>query len=200
MDHNFIHEEEIQLREGLLWENRAEAESEHKLVFQVRNVREEEFNKFLLEIGDPSSEKFGQEVTPDVIFEMTKNREGEQIIVDYLRSGGARITTQEPGFITSAAPIRVWNNLLKADFHMVHTGKPHLSVPRTRTYSLPKHVAHHVDMVLYTVQIPLLIDPLEEPAFTAIFTNSTSLNTDEFSATIMQQPDSEGQDISLLEL
>lgn len=198
---NFIHEEEIQYREALTWEHQADAELEHRLVFQVKQAKRAEFEKLLLDIGNPESERFGMEVTADMIHSMTKNPEGEDIIVDYLRAGGVRITTQEPGFITAAAPVRVWNDILRADFRMVHSGKPHLSVPRTRTYSLPSNVAQHVEMVLNTVQLPLLVDLEEEPAFTAQFSNSTSLSTDEFSATILQTSEMyDGDDAALLEL
>lgn len=186
LEHNFIHEAELQYREGLTWEGRAHSDLEHKLVFQVKN-RMEEFQKLLQQIGDPESERYGETVTDDVIFQLMKNPEGERIIVNYLESAGVRITTQAPGYITAAAPVRVWNDLLKADFHMVHTGQSHLAVPRTRVYHLPTYVANHVDMVLNTVQIPILQDASDPPAFTAVFSNSTSLDTDEFSATVIQK-------------
>jgi hypothetical protein len=187
IDHPLMEDSDILYRKGLTWERKADAELEHLLVFQVKNGNSAELEKLLLEIGNPESSRFGEQITPEALFALTKNAEGEEIIANFLRNGGARITTQSPGLISAAAPVRLWNSLLQADFHMVHTGKAHLSVPRTRTYHLPRKVAAHVDMVRNTVQIPILQDENEPPVFTAIYTNATSLETEEFSATVTRK-------------
>jgi subtilase family serine protease len=157
----------------LQWDERVPGETEHEVVFYVKNLRRKELEDMLIEISNPLSPKYGQYLSHDEIQTMMQNPEGEEVLRDYILSHGGRITGQPNSIqLHATAPISAWESAFNCQFHYVHRGNRGTQVARTKEYFLPDHVAKHVDMVMNTVQTPVIMDT--GPVITAQPLNLTS--------------------------
>jgi len=145
------------------WGDRVPGNEEHECTIYVRNTRSDELVEILKQTSDPKSSRYGKHLSKSEVDAMTRNPEGEQVIIDYLTSHGIRITSQNPTTMKAVGTIEQWETALNTQFFHVQRGDipSHLPgaqrVVRARQYFLPRSVAAHVDMILGTVQLPIRV-------------------------------------------
>lgn len=159
------HPPETQRAETALnWGDRVHNAEEHRCTIYLKNVRSDELVDILMQTSDPKSSRYGKHLSHAEVEAMTRNPEGEQVIIDYLTSHGIRVVSQNPTTITAVGTVGQWEQALNAQFFRVQRSdvpSSHLpgvqTMVRAHEYFLPKNVAAHVDMIMGTVRLPFSI-------------------------------------------
>ena len=143
----------------------------HDVVFVVQQKNMDILTRLLLDVSDPSSEKYGNHLSKEEIDDLTYNGDSHQIVMAYLNSVGAEVVLVECSgeLIRARAQISLWETILDTEFHHFshknsmdgidaandETGTlDERTFIRTEKYSVPISLDDHVAFVLNTVQIP----------------------------------------------
>ena len=143
----------------------------HDVVFVVQQKNMDILTQLLLDVSDPSSEKYGNHLSKEEIDDLTFNGDSHQIVMAYLNSVGAEVVLVECSgeLIRARAQISLWERILDTEFHSFsHKNSMHevdaandetgtldeRTFIRTEKYSVPMSLDDHVAFVLNTVQIP----------------------------------------------
>lgn len=145
---------------ALNWGDRVHNAEEHRCTIYVKNTRSDELVDILKQTSDPKSSRYGKHLSHAEVEAMTRNPEGEQVIIDYLTPLGIRVASQNPTTISAVGTVGQWEHALNTQFFRVQrTGgdtASHLpgapTLVRAHEYFLPKNVAAHVDMIMGTVR------------------------------------------------
>ena len=142
----------------------------HDVVFIVKQNNVDELKQLLLEVSDPSHEKYGKHMTSDEIAAFTANPNSHKLIVEYVKSIGATIVSESryEDYVTARAPLSVWEKTFDTKFQTYShnpesrddTGlfdrRINLEFVRSKEYSIPSSLDEHVSFVMNTVQIPMV--------------------------------------------
>ena len=148
------------LRDDLVRGGRLHNDHVHEVIFMVHQKNMEDLKRILDDVSDPLSRNYGKHMTREQVVEMTANPEGRDATVAYLHSMGATVVSETlcGEYITAAASISVWEEVLQTEFFTFHQtqldGKV-LSMVRAEGYSIPFELHPHVMHVLHTVDMPL---------------------------------------------
>ena len=148
------------LRDDLVRGGRLHNDHVHEVIFMVHQKNMEDLKRILDDVSDPLSRNYGKHMTREQVVEMTANPEGRDATVAYLHSMGATVVSETlcGEYITAAASISVWEEVLQTEFFTFHQtqldGKV-LSMVRAECYSIPFELHPHVMHVLHTVDMPL---------------------------------------------
>jgi tripeptidyl-peptidase-1 len=128
----------------------------HKLLFCVKQRNLPELASTLESISNPSSSDFRQYLTYDQIGNLINNTEGTSAVVNWLTSAGVKILEVTPRgeYISASAPVSLWSKLLDTEFYTLKHLSSDTRLSRCNSYSLPHHIATHVQSVAYTTQLP----------------------------------------------
>ena len=146
-------------RSDILKQSRMSNDYNHEVVFVIKQKNMEELTRFLHDVSDPLSDKYGQHMTRTGVAELTSNPEGRNSVLEYLNATGATIISETLGseYITAAAPMSVWEEMFDCEFYMFHQMREDMTIKefvRTETYSLPAILDNHVESVFNTVDMP----------------------------------------------
>jgi tripeptidyl-peptidase I len=148
------------IRDDLVRGGRLHNDHVHEVIFMVHQRNMEDLKSILDDVSDPLSRNYGKHMTREQVVEMTANPEGRDATVAYLHSMGATVVSETlcGEYITAAASITVWEEVLQTEFFTFHQtqldGKV-LSMVRAEGYSIPFELHPHVMHVLHTVDMPL---------------------------------------------
>lgn len=148
---------------------RADPDTLHEVVIAIEHLNMDYLEKSVNERSTPGNKLFQQWMTFDQVGQLTTNREGFNVVQNWILSENVTITwTHEYlHYIKATAPVSVWERMLKAEFHEwkrddIHVGtdsdtsKNAVRVPllRSSSYSVPHAVAPYISAVFNTVQMP----------------------------------------------
>ena len=148
------------LRDDLVRGGRLHNDHVHEVIFMIHQRDMEDLKRILDDVSDPLSRNYGKHMTREQVVEMTANPEGRDATVAYLHAMGATVVSETLSgeYITAAASISVWEEVLQTEFFTFHQtqldGKV-LSMVRAEGYSIPFELHPHVMHVLHTVDMPL---------------------------------------------
>jgi tripeptidyl-peptidase I len=143
---------------------RAAPDNNHIVKFMVKQRNMDELTRIVHDISDPTSQNYGNHLTHLEVKDLTSNPESRDQVVAYLEAAGVSIVSVKHWgqTITALAPVSLWEDILDTEFHSFSVqsprtdgeGLPSREFLRSKTYSLPKALAMHIDSVLNTVQMP----------------------------------------------
>ena len=134
----------------------------HELIFVLQQRNIDELTRILHDVSDPMSPNYGNHLSGEQVGAMTMNPEAREAVVTYLSLNGATITaeTLHSEFITATAPVSVWNKVLDTEFMTFHQRQVDGDVEeivRAEKYSIPKELDEHVDCVMNTIEMPVVL-------------------------------------------
>lgn len=125
-----------------------------ELDFRLRQNNMDKVKQIVDDTSNPKSANYGKHLTKDQLNELTQNKEGQQLLHEFLRSVGANIVKETPSGIHATATALQWNAALNADFHLYRHESNGNELMRTEAYSLPEELSKEVTSVFGTVQFP----------------------------------------------
>jgi tripeptidyl-peptidase-1 len=137
---------------------RAPSAHMHDVIFAVRQNNLKKVSELLLDISDPSSDRYGNYLTREEVGALTSNPSGRDALLKYLRDFGVTVISETlyGEYIVARAPVSMWEGIFGTTFNMYvqhdHETGRELIVVRTEQYSLPRSLLEHVDAVFNTVQ------------------------------------------------
>ena len=149
----------ISSRDDVFRHSRMSSDYQHEVVFVIKQKNMDELTTFLHDVSDPSSINYGRHMTRKAVAEMTANPEAQYAVLTYLRQNGASVTSEtlNSEYITSRATVGVWERVFNCKFFLFHFSQEDgevTEVVRAESYSIPTALAHHVEGVFNTVQMP----------------------------------------------
>jgi len=128
----------------------------HELLFCVKQNNLPLLKAHLEAISDPSSGRFQHYLSFDQVGAILNNTQGVTAITEWLITAGAKVLSVTPRgeYISASAPVALWSKLLSAEFFTLEHLQSNLRVTRCSAYSLPHHIAQHVQSVAYSTQLP----------------------------------------------
>lgn len=136
---------------------------EHKVIFVIRQRNVDELERILNDVSDPFSPNYGKFLTTAEVDELTTNPGSAEAVMSFLsRASSTHKSTlafekrsRNDQFITVTAPIRLWEDVLHAEFHeFAIAADPTLRFHRTLYYAIPAELEPHVAAVFNTAQLP----------------------------------------------
>jgi tripeptidyl-peptidase-1 len=159
LSHVMIIKESIGPTNGYIKKVQTDSSTEIELVFAIQQKNLEEIEKILNDVSDPKSSNYGKHLTKQEVDELTVNREGHALVLEYLNNINALIVSSNPNYITTTASASIWNNALSTTFYEYENINPNQlqlkTVNRCEQYSLPENIIKQVSSVLNTVQFPV---------------------------------------------
>jgi len=128
------------------------------LVFAVKQKNLEDFTRLFEQISDPASPLFGEHLSLEEVKSMTADTKASDIIENWLLESGIPATaitkTFSGDFIRATVPVRHAERLLDTKYVTMRHSESGIQAVRTKSYTLPQHVADLVDFVGYTNDLP----------------------------------------------
>ena len=149
----------LSTRDDVFRHSRMSSDYLHDVVFVIQQKNMDKLTDILHDVSDPSSINYGKHMTREGVAEMTSNPVARDAVLTYLRKNGASIISETLSgeYITSSAPIGIWENFFNCEFFLFHFTQPDgevAKVVRAESYSIPIALAAHVKSVFNTVQMP----------------------------------------------
>jgi subtilase family serine protease len=147
-------------RPDLIKLNRISPETDHKVIFVIKQRNLEELKRILHDVSDPSSINYGKHKTRQEVADLTANLISRDYLVSYLTSVGATdlSETLDGEYVTANAPIRLWEEMFHTEFFMFHQTQDLDRIKkfvRAEHYYIPVSLDAHVESVFNTVQMPI---------------------------------------------
>ena len=149
----------LSTRDDVFRHSRMSSDYLHDVVFVIQQRNMDKLTDILHDVSDPSSINYGKHMTREGVAEMTSNPVAREAVLTYLRKNGASIISETLSgeYITSRAPIEIWENFFNCEFFLFHFTQHNgevSKVVRAESYSIPIALAAHVNSVFNTVQMP----------------------------------------------
>ena len=149
----------LSTRDDVFRHSRTSSEYLHEVVFVIQQRNMDKLTMLLHDVSDPSSINYGKHMTREGIAEMTSNPEAREAVLTYLQNNGASVISEtlSAEYITSRAPVGVWEKMFNCEFFLFHFTQHDgevSEVVRTESYSIPFALAEYVNSVFNTVQMP----------------------------------------------
>ena len=149
----------LSTRDDVFRHSRMSSDYLHDVVFVIQQRNMDKLTDILHDVSDPSSINYGKHMTREGVAEMTSNPVAREAVLTYLRKSGASIISETLSgeYITSRAPIKIWENFFNCEFFLFHFTQHDgevSKVVRAESYSIPIALAPHVNSVFNTVQMP----------------------------------------------
>jgi tripeptidyl-peptidase I len=150
--------------------SRASPEVTHDVIFVVKHKNLDDLARILDDTSDPLSSRYGKHMTREEIADLTSNPDSCKSVQKYLIEHGATVisTTKYGEQITARAPIHIWEEMFKTEFHAYSyslegvqgnnssSRSTKKDFVRTAKYYVPGHLDEHVESVFNTVQMPMI--------------------------------------------
>jgi tripeptidyl-peptidase-1 len=114
----------------------------------------------LIAVSDPASPRYGQHYTFDEVGDLVANEKATNAVVTFLTQQNCDVISVTPRgeYIRAAATVKVWNEILDADFQYYVSsskrGEDDMKIIRTVKYSIPEELTDSVYFVGNTVSLP----------------------------------------------
>lgn len=149
------------MRPDYVQADRADVSQMHEVLFAVKQKNLDAAHDLLMQLADPTNEKYGKWLTRAEVGALTSNTDATSAIEQYLAQNGIEIVkkTLYGEYITAKAPIGTWEKVFATTFYNFKssTSKKAPVVARSHEYSLDTVIADHVEAVFYTCQLPSLL-------------------------------------------
>ena len=131
---------------GLIAE--ANGELEHDVMFAIKQLNLDHIHDILWDVSDPHSANYGRHLSRKEVLDMTRNAEGVDRVREFLSSIDATIIREmrDSHYIIARAPISTWQAVFATKFFEFEPNS--IRALRTKSYSLPEHIASHVSAVV----------------------------------------------------
>lgn len=134
----------------------------HEVVFAVQMRNMDELTRMLHDISDPESGNYGKHLKKEEMHDLISNPEACTELTSYITASGGTVVSESygGGYITAQAPIVVWEKMFNTDFFVfqqTHLNGETQEVVRAEHYSIPKEIHHHIEAVMNTVEMPILL-------------------------------------------
>jgi tripeptidyl-peptidase I len=152
----------LNARSDLLKKGRTKRTHIHEVIFAVQMRNMDELTRILHDISDPDSDNYGKHMTKDQVNELISNPEACSELTSYITAGGGTVVDESygGGYITAQAPIEVWEKMFNTEFFLfeqTHSNGETHEVVRAEHYSLPNEIHHHIEAVVNTIEMPVLL-------------------------------------------
>jgi tripeptidyl-peptidase-1 len=142
---------------GKMWHHhgRAKPQEHVRLIFAVKQNMEA-VHAVLAEVSNPKSALYGKYLSLSEVGEVAASHESHEQVVSFLLGQGIidLDSTQNKEFVVANMNVAQAERLLDTEYHAFTEGHAGRRILRTPSYSLPAHIAEHVDFVSHTVQFP----------------------------------------------
>ena len=174
----------LSARTDLLKNQRVESTVIHEVIFHIQQKNVDEIERILHEVSDPTSVNYGQHLSREEVAAMTSNPVSHDYVVAYLEAAGVSILTETLSgeYITTSAPVSVWEELLDTqffEFHHIKDSKYGIEkIIRAVSYSIPFVLDKHITSAFNTIQLPLsiwgkpIMTPFTDPDLNIIHSNA----------------------------
>ena len=130
----------------------------HEVIFAIKQKNIDELTTILYDISDPDSPNYGQHWSKDEVTDFTSNIQGRHAVVSYLYLNGASVVseTRAGEYITTRAPIKVWEKMFNTEFfafRMTHSDASVENFIRAEHYSVPRELDEHLASVFNTIEM-----------------------------------------------
>lgn len=134
----------------------------HEIIFVVQQRNIDELTRILHDVSDPMSANYGHHLSGEQVGAMTMNPEARDAVVNYLSAHGATVVSEtlHSEFISATAPVSVWNKMLDTEFMSFHQRQVDGDIEeivRAEKYSVPKELDEHVDCIMNTIEMPVVL-------------------------------------------
>ena len=134
----------------------------HEIIFVLQQRNIDELTRILHDVSDPMSANYGHHLSGEQVGAITMNPEARDAVVTYLSAHGATIVSEtlHSEFISATAPVSVWNKMLDTvfmTFHQRQIDGDIEEIVRAEKYSVPKELDEHVDCVMNTIEMPVVL-------------------------------------------
>jgi tripeptidyl-peptidase I len=152
---------DMSAREGWTMRARASPDTPMKLHFFVKQQNMDTLEQILLDVSNPDSENYGKHLSFDAVNQLSAPKVESIIqVVSYLQQHGVDITTQvsttpNADIMEVTVDVATAEKLLEAKYNVYQHHMTGQQIHRIAgTYTLPAHVAAHVDFVGPTIRFP----------------------------------------------
>lgn len=140
------------------WEviGRANPQSYHDLLFNLKSQGMETIDKRLIEMSDPTSPRYGIHMTKEEVDELTINKEGRKALLSYLEKIHAQVISDRGTYISAKAPISVWEDSLSTHFfaYRLKDSTDGSVIIRSPHYVLPTEIQSYIENVVNAITFP----------------------------------------------
>jgi tripeptidyl-peptidase I len=152
----------LNARSDLLKKGRTKRDHIHEVIFAVQMRNMDELTRILHDISDPDSDNYGKHMTKDQVNELISNPEACSELTSYITAGGGTVVKESNGggYITAQAPIEVWEKMFNTEFFLfeqTHSNGETHEVVRAEHYFVPNEIHHHIEAVMHTIEMPVLL-------------------------------------------
>ena len=152
---------------GWTYAKRAPSEAIIPLKIGLTQRNMDTLSSLLLSVSDPESESYGQHWTPEqIVAHFAPAKETHDAVLDWLVSNGissdrTRLSASS-GWVSVNVTVAEAEDLLHTEYHIYadNDGTEHIGCD---AYSIPEHMAPHVDIVKPTVSMSLSRRPPSTP-------------------------------------
>lgn len=163
-----IHMEKMKIFPWVNRINKVNPDVSHEVIVAIEPLNMDYLENSVIERSTPGNKLFQKWMTFDQVGQLTTNREGFNVVQNWLLNENVTITWvhEYSHYIKASASISTWERLLHAEFHewererevnsmeTTTTKKPKSVVIRSDSYSVPDFIAPYVSAIFNTVQMP----------------------------------------------
>jgi tripeptidyl-peptidase I len=187
---------DMSARDAWTMRARASPDTPMKLHFFVKQQNMDTLEKILFDVSDPSSENYGKHLSFDAVNQLSAPKVESVIqVISYLQQHGVDITTQvtmtpNADIMQVSVDVATAEKLLEAQYNVYEHHMTGQQIHRIAdTYTLPAHVAAHVDFVGPTIRFPLTpslrVHSSDSMLTSTSTSSSTSTDEDNASSTVV---------------
>jgi hypothetical protein len=148
-------------RTDIIQRHRADPNTMHDVMVGIKpRTSWDALKEMAQAVTDPASAHYGAHYTREQLGELMFNPESSKVVEEYLRDEGAVVTGRSPydEYLTIRAPITVWERVLQTEFYRFDRtddeGRRLKPVIRSLHHTVPEDLEPHVDILLWTSQLP----------------------------------------------
>lgn len=141
--------------------HRADTDTNHELIFAIRNNGLDEIRRLLYDVSDPLSKSYGQYLSQEDILILSDHKNSRDAVINFLEYNNFTVidTMQDGLYITTIASLRVIERLMSAEFHHfdvmdIAVANPYTTVVRTLQYTVPSEIQDHVKYIFNMIEFP----------------------------------------------
>lgn len=138
------------------YSGKASVDTMHEITIAVQKLNLDYIESSLIERSTPGNALYQEWLTFDQVGEFTTNREGYNVIQNWLLSENIDITWVSTfnHYIKASATIKTWERVLEADFHIWKNTENGHSYTRAHSFSVASDISPYISAVFGITDIP----------------------------------------------
>jgi len=126
------------------------------LTFAVVQRNLDQLERELYAVSDPSSARYGKHLSFEQVHELTTDVQAMKAVVTFVRRHPqlSLVHVFRSGFVKVRGLVQAFEKLLDTKFYRFHSEELGYDIVRTYSYSLPKQLGRHVQLITGTIQFP----------------------------------------------